>query len=375
MQNSVLAVITATAVLEGFLYGILKKPGYPSSHKRIWCDFVVISSTTIFAMCTAHWILTVVRYSHGLLSTPDIPSALHYFMDHSKIPQVIRIVLCELTLLVGDAVIVFRLWWIWNRDWRVALLPAFSWLALVDPPPPRLNLKSFVRLMPPLRASPASTRGSSHLPFFPSRRKTVVGAHPAACYRRARALKLEFGHIGTAEPSGINDHASLDSRGLPKRKVPVSAQHPGWPTTNWVLTAVTNLYCTALIAWKVWRTPQAVRGIGDGPFIPVLAILVESAAIWTAWLLFFAITNQTGSVLRLLATDLTPPVLAIATIFIYLRVELGSSSQTPTHAQAMTLTSPASIVLWGTTSVRAADTDLDGSGPPTTTMSRKSLSV
>ncbi|KAF8205842.1 hypothetical protein K438DRAFT_1578419, partial [Mycena galopus ATCC 62051] len=317
MQNSVLAVITATAVLEGFLYGILlvsffaslhlrisrrRKPGHPSSHKRIWCDFVVISSTTIFAMCTAHWILTVVRYSHGLLSTPDIPSALHYFMDPSKIPQVIRIVLGELTLLVGDVVIVFRLWWIWNRDWRVALLPAFSWLALVGT---WINGYTF-KFATPIRRFQRSSHSIANVLLF-------------------------------------NLH--------------------------------TNLYCTALIAWKVWRTTQAVRGIGDGPFIPVLAILVESAAIWTAWLLFFVITYHTGSVLSLLAIDLTPPVLGIASIFIYLRVELGSSSQTPTHAQAMTLTSPASIVLWGSTSVRPADTDLDGLGPPTTTMSRKSQSV
>ncbi|KAF8197739.1 hypothetical protein K438DRAFT_1584912 [Mycena galopus ATCC 62051] len=296
MYNGLLAVTVATVIIESLFYGILlisfftnlylrlsrwRKTNHSSSHSRMKCDFVVISSTAIFVMCTAHWIITVVRFSHGLLNAPDIPSTLLYFTDGSQILQVVRSALGEITLLIGDAVIVYRLWLMWNGDWRVVLLPALSWLGSL------------------------------------------------AC---VIAVAFIF-------------HSSIGQD--------VSVRYKkGWLTVNWVLTAVTNTYCTTLIAWKVWSTTRAVRAIKDEPFTPVLAIVVESAAIWTAWLLFFAITCETGSVLQSLATVLTPSVLGLVNMFIHIRVELGWSSQTQ-----MTMTSPASILVWGSTSLTAADPD------------------
>ncbi|KAF8131796.1 hypothetical protein K438DRAFT_1948009 [Mycena galopus ATCC 62051] len=154
--------------------------------------------------------------------------------------------------------------------------------------------------MPALRASPASTRGSSHHPFFPSRRKTIVGAHPAACRQRARAFKLEIAlqstltscfnfvsdtherktcdQIGTAEPSGINDHASLDSRGLPKRKVPVSAQHPN-VFKMFVARRLTDAVTNVPEIKKLHKKPR-LQATGDGEFEPNASTGTRAGGNW-----------------------------------------------------------------------------------------------
>jgi hypothetical protein len=45
----------------------------------------------------------------------------------------------------------------------------------------------------------------------------------------------------------------------------------------------------------------------------------------SVWAIFFAVTNQTGSQLRILATDLAPPIIGLVNVLIYLRVGLGRS--------------------------------------------------
>jgi hypothetical protein len=132
----------------------------------------------------------------------------------------------------------------------------------------------------------------------------------------------------------------------------------------------------------VWKTIAAVKEIGDGlfmvrpqyrttPFIvthhlaqPVLAILVESAAIWTyviltpdsdltpnkyasGWVVFFAAAYQTRSVLRFLAKDLMPQVVALTNMSIHLRVGLGwsrTAQETDRSGPGLQMTSNASMV-------------------------------
>ncbi|KAJ7793268.1 hypothetical protein B0H14DRAFT_2927558 [Mycena olivaceomarginata] len=228
----------------------------------------------IFVTCSVHWILTVIRFFRGFLGTPDIDSARLYFADNSKMTQVIRSAFGEITLLIGDAVIIHRLWLIWNRNLRVIVLPVLSWLGV---------------LVCAITVAYLFSRSSvGHDPFVRSGR--------------------------------------------------------GWPTATWVLTVITSIYCTAFIAWKVWRTSRAVKEIGDGPLMSVLAILVESAAIWTRWVVFFAVFYQTGSVLQYLTAQLTPPIIGLVNIFIHLRVHLGWSRTLEPDGSVVAMTSSASMV-------------------------------
>ncbi|KAJ6562209.1 hypothetical protein B0H19DRAFT_1026996 [Mycena capillaripes] len=285
MTYSLLAVNMATVVLESFLYGTLfvcfsangylqisryRRQRQSSSRIRMWSNPVVLSTVAIFVTCSTHWILTVVRFFHAILAFPDTGATLRYFSDPSEVPQLARNALTEISVLIGDAVIVHRLWFIRGRDWRVAAVPVISWLG-----------------------------------------ELTCGI--AVAYQFSRySTNIDF--LTSAE---------------------------GWITANWVLTVITNIYCTALIAWEVWDT--SVKGMDDGPLMvrSVTAALVESAAIWTLWVVFFAATYLTGSILLYLTTELTPSIVGLVNMVIHLRVGLGWS-RTP-DGSGVAMTSSASM--------------------------------
>ncbi|KAJ6532096.1 hypothetical protein B0H19DRAFT_1326964 [Mycena capillaripes] len=103
-----------------------------------------------------------------------------------------------------------------------------------------------------------------------------------------------------------------------------------------VFTLVTNFYCTGFIAFQIWRiTKASVRGHGGIPLQKFLAIIVESAAIYTSYTLFYTITHQLNLPLQFGALNSLPPVLGIANALIYTQLALGKAtvhpSRVPSH--------------------------------------------
>ncbi|KAJ7914089.1 hypothetical protein B0H13DRAFT_2463742, partial [Mycena leptocephala] len=247
---NLLTINMASVVLESLLYGIflvfffvniylrVSKYSKPRILKEPLWNPVVISTIAIFLTCTAHWVLTVVRFFRAVLGSADTYAAILYYADDSQTTQVARSALTEMTMLIGDAVIIHRLWLIWNRNFRVVVVPVILWFGVL-----------------------------------------ACGIVVACLFSQSW-----LGHILFTTSAG------------------------GWVTANWMLTTI-----------------RAVKDIGDGIFMPVLAILVESAAMWTTWMIFFAVTYQTRSVLEFNVVDLTPLIIAFTNMFIHLRVGLGWS--------------------------------------------------
>jgi hypothetical protein len=134
------AVIIATVVLQSLLYGIFLLcffanlylrtskyaiPGQFASRSRPWRNPVIISTVALFLTCSAvrvsthaktktyldmqqHWVLSVVRFSRGVLSGSIPTEAALLYADNSQKMQVVRSALAEATVLIGDAVIVSR---------------------------------------------------------------------------------------------------------------------------------------------------------------------------------------------------------------------------------------------------------------------------
>ncbi|KAJ7710384.1 hypothetical protein B0H17DRAFT_1026905 [Mycena rosella] len=287
--SRILAVSIATVILESLLYGIflvcffvnlyIRVSKYANSKQfrtRAWSNPVVVSTMAIFLTYSGHWILTVVRFSQAVLSgSLDTEAALLYYgPDSSQRTQVVRSALAEMTVLIGDAVIIHRLWLIWNRNFSVVVLPIISWVGVL-----------------------------------------VCGVAIAYLFSQSHA-----GHNGFSTRAG------------------------GWVTANWALPMTISVYCTALITWQIWSTSRVVKDLGDGVLMPVLAILVESAAIWTAWAVFFAIAYQRDSLSEFIAKDLTPSMVALTNMFIHLRVGFGwSCTSTPGTSCSGGMTSDADM--------------------------------
>ncbi|KAJ7732640.1 hypothetical protein B0H16DRAFT_1892972 [Mycena metata] len=117
-----------------------------------------------------------------------------------------------------------------------------------------------------------------------------------------------------------------------------------WVTASWIMPLITNIYCTGLIGWKIWKTKRTVEHVlGDGILVPVLIVLLENAAVWTIWGLLFAIAYEVGSSLQTLVADLTPILLGLVNMAIYLRVEL-QCTRPQLHRTGVVMTSNASII-------------------------------
>ncbi|KAJ7112527.1 hypothetical protein C8R44DRAFT_797469, partial [Mycena epipterygia] len=92
---------------------------------------------------------------------------------------------------------------------------------------------------------------------------------------------------------------------------------------------------------------RATAEVGSDFLMPIYVILVESAAIWTAWSIFFATTFLTGSTLQFIMRDLTPAIIGLVNLLIHLRVGLGWSRAEAPDATGAPMTSSASIFAVG----------------------------
>ncbi|KAJ7035153.1 hypothetical protein C8F04DRAFT_1394963 [Mycena alexandri] len=118
----------------------------------------------------------------------------------------------------------------------------------------------------------------------------------------------------------------------------------GWANAIWILPLVTDAYCTGLTIWKFCKTKRTVEHVlGAETLGPVLIVLLESAAVWTLWALFFAVTREIGSPLRTVARDLSPVMVGLVNMVIYLRVELQCTRE-GSDRTGVAMTSSASII-------------------------------
>ncbi|KAJ7043999.1 hypothetical protein C8F04DRAFT_1071268 [Mycena alexandri] len=274
--KSVLAVNMAIVVLESFLYALLLVSTSTTLYLRfsrhdvpkllVW-NPVVLFTVTISITSGAHWILTVVRFFNAFLGV----DAVRFYLDHSYGTDIARNLLTLISILIGDAAIIHRLWLIWNLSLPVIIVPVLTWVGFL-------------------------------------------------------VIQCEIIYV-YAQP------------------VAVFARGASWLKANWILLLVTNVYCTGLIIWKIWKTKRTAEHLlGDGTFVPVLIILLESAAVWTIWGLFFAVATEVGSLLLFIVGDLSPTIVGLVNMAIYLRVELQCTRPQGSDSSGVAMTSSASIL-------------------------------
>ncbi|KAJ7770770.1 hypothetical protein B0H16DRAFT_1516383 [Mycena metata] len=280
-KKFVLGVNMAVVVLETALFALLLVAASTTLYLRfsrhklpqlvIW-NPVVLFTILISATSGAHWSLTIVRFFDAFLWSAN---AERFYLDNSLETQTARSLLSVMSVIIGDAAIIHRLWLIWNRSFPVIILPVMTCIGIL--------------IMGCI--------------------STYLSAQPVA---REQLLS-----------------------------VPVER----WVEASWIITLATNMYCTGLIVWKIWKMKRTVEHLlGDGTLVSVLIVLLESAAIWTIWGLFFAITNEIGSPVQAIGGDLSSVMVGLVNIVIYLRVELQCARPQGSDRTGVVMTSSPSIV-------------------------------
>ncbi|KAH6912216.1 hypothetical protein BKA70DRAFT_1422935 [Coprinopsis sp. MPI-PUGE-AT-0042] len=105
-----------------------------------------------------------------------------------------------------------------------------------------------------------------------------------------------------------------------------------------VFTFITNVYCSAFIAWKIYRVNAATTSLIGKGLGGITTIIVESAAIYTAWTVMFMGAYLSSSNLVYIFADTIPVITGISFMLINVRIGLGwalnvSGSSSNTAAQ------------------------------------------
>ncbi|KAF7312499.1 hypothetical protein MIND_00263600 [Mycena indigotica] len=269
-----LAVQMSVVVLETLFYGIFLvlffAMGYIRLHSRnstrlgFGASFgrspVELALFALLLLSTTHWTITLISFFSTFLG-PGRDSVAAMIHASRNSPSLLRLqstqnMLTLLSMAVGDAVIIHRLWVVYTHNLRIVIAPLAFWAGLIV-----TGFYVVVRLYINL----------------PNAHKTVSG----------------------------------------------------WITANWVLSAATCVYCTTFLACRVWTTCRESPGKRTGKLMASLVVLVESAAIWTSWMLVYIVLHEVHTVVQLAFNACVTSLLGIVNTSIYLRIAVGVSAAPP----------------------------------------------
>ncbi|EIN09223.1 hypothetical protein PUNSTDRAFT_134386 [Punctularia strigosozonata HHB-11173 SS5] len=144
-------------------------------------------------------------------------------------------------------------------------------------------------------------------------RKFTVIAFPLLCL---------FGSTAT----GIGILYSFD-RVNPEANIFVH-QLSQWITAFFSMTFATNVLCTVLVAFRVYRlNRKQLIGARARHLRPLLLIVVESGAVYSAWLMALLILYNTDSWFQYVVLDSVSPIVGIVFSVIILRIAIGVTSE------------------------------------------------
>ncbi|THG96925.1 hypothetical protein EW026_g4990 [Hermanssonia centrifuga] len=107
-----------------------------------------------------------------------------------------------------------------------------------------------------------------------------------------------------------------------------------WTVPFLTLTLSTNIYCTALLSYEIWRVNREVRGLptylSPTAVKDVVTIIIESAVIYTVFSLVTLITYVAKSPVALAFLNCTGPVIGITFCLIIVRLGTGVRDRSST---------------------------------------------
>ncbi|KAJ6462451.1 hypothetical protein C8R45DRAFT_526007 [Mycena sanguinolenta] len=232
------------------LYLLLRR--YKTMHKpkSVFRSTVFLSAICLFTVVTAHWITIVYQAFLVFVASPQGLEAEAILNNNMHVTVIAQDSLMTLAILVGDSLIIHRLWVVW-RGKLVLMLPLASLTAF--------TISGFISLRIVLRSAD-------------------IFADPLL-------------------------------------------------NVTSVLTLLTNVYCTAFITWKIWTVTKAAMPSDGTKLRHFIVIVVESAGMYSVWVVFFAVTFQLHSNLQSSVIQTAPALIGIVNALIHTRVGLGWTSE------------------------------------------------
>jgi len=100
-----------------------------------------------------------------------------------------------------------------------------------------------------------------------------------------------------------------------------------WVASAWSTTLATNVTCTVLISFRIWRGQRRLKQAGmSSTLLPVMIIVIESGAIYSSGLISALAAYASGNNSQYIIRDFLPSLIGIVFTTIIIRVALGISS-------------------------------------------------
>ncbi|KAJ7304671.1 hypothetical protein DFH08DRAFT_976664 [Mycena albidolilacea] len=240
-------------------------------HSSIFKSTVFVSAILLFVTVTVHWTTIVYRAFVAFVALQHGVEAEAFFNDHTQLTEGIQNGFMALAILIGDSLIIHRLWVV-SRSKLVLAVPVACLTALTGE-----HWWTSAQ-----RMTHATTEVSSFVSLKVFWNSADVFANPL--------LKM-----------------------------------------NSLLTLFTNVYCTGefscCITWKIWTITKFTApsdGINLRHFV---VIVVESAGLYAFWAIFFAVAYEAQSNLQSSVIQTAPALVGIVNALIQTRVGLGWTSE------------------------------------------------
>ncbi|KZT71226.1 hypothetical protein DAEQUDRAFT_810186 [Daedalea quercina L-15889] len=90
-----------------------------------------VAAIFIFITNTAHWIVAVYRLFSGFMYYEDGTQPTAYYTNPSMATEVAQNTLLMISLIIGDAMIIYRLWLVWAYNIPVTVFPLSTLIGLI----------------------------------------------------------------------------------------------------------------------------------------------------------------------------------------------------------------------------------------------------
>ncbi|KAJ7768803.1 hypothetical protein B0H16DRAFT_1882013 [Mycena metata] len=113
------------------MYLLVRRPGLANAshqlHKGpVLKSTVFLSAILLLVVVTAHWTATVYRAFIGFVSIQARTEAELFFSDFARPSAVVQDTFLALSFVVGDSMIIYRLWVVWAHNKQVLVVPILT---------------------------------------------------------------------------------------------------------------------------------------------------------------------------------------------------------------------------------------------------------
>ncbi|KAK7058229.1 hypothetical protein R3P38DRAFT_1196589 [Favolaschia claudopus] len=136
VEVQLVPVSLATVALESCFYGGFLVLAMTSMCLLIgrhtkWLSPTVLGAIGLFIPVTAHWVITVDRSFQAFIFFENGTFPLAFYGDLSQITEVVKTIFMLTTVVIGDAIIIHRLWIIWERRLIIVIFPVLNLLGFM----------------------------------------------------------------------------------------------------------------------------------------------------------------------------------------------------------------------------------------------------